>query len=140
MGKRQRLQEILDRLRPALVDAATAARLKQELDPVSDSYFRRLLRDSGVPLDPMVEGVRQDSLEAFERTFLNLIGCPASDDAKRREVIRSREHARLAARRKPSPEREEMILWMTVWLENASIFGDWLKLRKATAARSNAPG
>lgn len=139
MGKRERLRELLDRRQAPRIDAAAAADLKRQLDPVSDSHFRRLLRESGAPLDPIVEGVRQDSLESFERSFLALIESPADELAKRREIIRSRDHARLAARRKPSTERDEMILWMTVWLENPPIFAEWLKLRKATATRSNSP-
>lgn len=136
MGKREQLRELLDRLPGARIDSALAAELKRKLDPVSDSYFRKLLRESGAALAPMVEGIRQDSFAAFERTFLALIDASATEAEKRREVIRSRDHARLAARRTPSPERDEMILWMTVWLENPPIFREWLALRKATAARS----
>ena len=138
MGKRERLRELLDRLQAPLIDVALAANLKSELDPVSASHFRKLLRESGAPLDPFVEGIRQDSLDSFERTFLALIHALGDEVPKRREVIRSRDHARLAARRKPSAERDEMILWMTVWLENPSIFDEWLRLRKATAARSSS--
>lgn len=136
MGKREQLRELLDHLPGVRIDAALASELKRKLDPVSDSHFRRLLRESGAALDPLVEGIRQESLASFERTFLALIDSSATEVEKRREVIRSRDHARLAARRKPSPERDEMILWMTVWLENPPIFREWLALRKATAARS----
>jgi hypothetical protein len=139
VGKRERLRELLDRPSRRTVDAALAASLKREIDPVSDAHFRKLLRESGAPLDPLVEGIRQDTFENFERTFLALIAHPAEDAVKRREIIRSRDHARFAARRKPSPEREEMILWMTVWLENPPIFAEWLRLRKAIAARSSSP-
>lgn len=134
MGKREQLRQLLDRLQAPIIDASLAAGLKRELDPVSDSHFRRLLRECGACLDPIVEGIRQDSPESFERTFLALIGAEASEITKRREVIRSRDHARLAVRREASVERDEMILWMTVWLENPSVFSEWLKLRKVVRA------
>ena len=47
--------------------------------------------------------------------------------AVRRLVITAKEHARLAARI-PSkrPEKEEMILWLTTWLENPPVFREWV--------------
>jgi hypothetical protein len=139
VAKRDLLRELLHRLPAQRIDAAIAAALKRELDPISDRYFRKLLRESGIALDPLVEGIRQDTFDSFERTFLALIESPSETQAKRREVIRARDHARLAARRKPSSDREEMILWMTVWLENAPVFDEWKRLRKATAARWMRP-
>jgi hypothetical protein len=54
-------------------------------------------------------------------------------------VIAAKDHAKMAERRAPKPHRPEAILWMTVWLENPSLFREWLALRKATAARSSPP-
>ena len=33
--------------------------LSKALAPISENYLRKLVRDCGVPLDPMVEGVRR---------------------------------------------------------------------------------
>jgi hypothetical protein len=111
-----------------------AAALRAQLEPISDSTFRRILRDSGLPLSPLLEGVRQDNLEELERTLVQLLDeLPKS----RQAVIIARDHARMAERRAPQPHRQEAILWMTVWLENPPLFCEWLALRKATAARSS---
>ncbi len=104
-----------------------AAELFSALQPVSGSHFRRLLRESGVPLAPLVEGVRQDTLDQLERTLLALLDEPEA----RRLVMEAKDHARMAQRRAPTPEREEKLLWMTVWLENRPLFWDWLRLRRA---------
>jgi hypothetical protein len=125
------------------------------LAPVSESYLRRLLRESGRPLDPLVEGVRQDSPAEAERTLLALLGeyeaARAAGDRPRQQACRDRvilakDHARLALRRLQSkaaqsggedPERdrkhrekEELILWMITWLENPAVFRQWLALRQ----------
>ena len=105
------------------------AQLLAALQPVSGSHFRRLLRESGFPLAPLVEGVRQDSLDQLERTLLALLDESAPE--ARRLVIEAKDHARMAQRRAPAPEREEKLLWMTVWLENRSLFREWLQLRRA---------
>ncbi len=120
------------------------------LAPVSDSYLRHLLRSSGIPLDPVVEGVRQDSLEALERTLLALAeaysqAIQCGDKGRtalcREAVITGREHARLATSRAGAPaelkaRKEEMASWMLVWLENPAIFPAWLALRKKAVAGS----
>jgi hypothetical protein len=54
------------------VDEALAARLRAEFAGVSESTIRRALRESGLELDPVVEGVRQDTLEDLERTLMAL--------------------------------------------------------------------
>lgn len=137
-SKAERLAELLaerDSLAP--VDRAEVELLHAALAPISDSYFRKLLRASGARLSPEAEGVRQDTLEDLERTLLALLVQPEPE--ARRAVIEARNHARLAQQRKPTPEREEKILWMTVWLENRPLFADWLAVRKATATRSIPP-
>ena len=123
------------------------ALLGERLAPVSDSYLRGLLRSSGLPLDPVVEGVRQDSFEGLGRTLLALAreyerAREAGDQGRaarcRRAVLTGKEHARLAARRPGIPperkaQKEEMASWMLVWLENPAIFPAWLSLREKAA-------
>lgn len=114
------------------------------LAPVSDSYLRSLVRACGLPLDPVVEGVRQDSFAELERTLVSLqqeyLRALDAGDVRRaarcrQAVILGKDHARLAARRpRASPElrarKEEMASWMLLWLENPEIFPTWVALRR----------
>jgi hypothetical protein len=125
-GKRTELAEWLAKRRPACIGLAEWEELRAALAPVSDAYLRRLVRDSGVALVPLVEGVRQEDLAALERTLLALL---AEDRrAARRLVIEARQHAQWAVSK--HPEKQEMILWMRTWLENPDIFPAWVALRK----------
>jgi hypothetical protein len=137
--KSARLRDALQRRNAAIVDEALWRELQTELGPVSAGYLRRLLRQSGVPLAPLVEGVRQDTFEDLERTLLALEreyegGDEASRMACRREVIAAKDRARWALQRLADgdPKREvkqEMSLWMLTWLENPGVFAAWLALR-----------
>jgi len=116
------------------------AALKSELAPIADSYLRKLLRESGVPLAPLVEGVRQSDFDELERTLTALGEVHASADAStarrcRQVVIEARQHARWAAQRAGEDEakrktKEEMMQWMLVWLENPEVFPAWAALRR----------
>jgi hypothetical protein len=135
------------------------ADLLRSLAPVSENYLKRLLRDSGTPLAPMIAGVRQANLEELESSLLALLdeyerGDPPRRAAVRNLVITAKDHARWVSRRAEaaspeslpdatspgldaapvSHEREsnkpEMILWMITWLENPSVFREWVRLRK----------
>ena len=135
-GKRADLARWLERERPARIGEREWARLHVELAPVSGSYLRRLLRESGVPLAPLVEGVRQESFEALESSLLTFLqeyerADPAGRTSIRRVVIEAKEHARWAARNpEKRAEKEEMALWMLTWLENPPLFPQWVKLRR----------
>jgi len=116
--------------------------LRRLLAPVPESYLRRLLRESGVPLMPRVEGVRQESFTVLESSLMKLLqeylrGDRASQLAVRRLVIEARTHARWASRREDRrAEKQEMMLWMLTWLENPPLFPEWLRLRRlATGER-----
>ncbi len=123
-----------------MVGEAEWETLLRMLAPVPESYLRRLLRDfsrdSGVPLAPIVEGVRQESFAALESSLLKLLteyekGDAAQRSRVRRLVIEAKDHARLAARKpERSEEKQEMILWMLTWLENPPLFPDWVRLRR----------
>jgi hypothetical protein len=118
--------------------------LRERLAPISGAYLQKLVRASGIPLDPVVEGVRQDSFDELERTLTGIgeeyaKALESGDTARaagcRQAVITGKEHAHLAARRRGvSPEtrvlKEEMAAWMLLWLENPAIFPTWLSLRK----------
>ncbi len=137
-GKRADLLKWLERERPARIGEREWARLHVDLAPVSGSYLRRLLRDSGVPLAPLIEGVRQESFEALESSLLALLqeyeqGDASARAATRRLVIEAKDHARWAARNpEKRAEKEEMALWMLTWLENPPLFPQWVQLRRQT--------
>ncbi len=108
------------------------------LSPISNIYLRRLLRNSQHPLHPLVEGVRQDSMESLERTLLALEGIYSeADETVRKQcravIIEAKLHASFAIKRASSPDqskRKEMIEWMRVWLENPGVFPVWVQIRK----------
>jgi hypothetical protein len=141
-GKRAELAVWIERERPAEIGEAELHAIATALVPVSAGYLRRLLRETGVQLAPMVGGVRQDSFESLENSLLGLLDEYERGDAARRMqvrklVIEAKDHARLAAiRSRPArnPAKEEMILWMLTWLENPPLFREWLALRKRTGA------
>ena len=135
-GKRAELQQWLARQRPARIGEREWAMLHVDLAPISGSHLRRLLRESGVTLAPLIEGVRQESFEALESSLLSLLreyerSDVAGRTSVRRVVIEAKEHARWAARN-PEKRREkaEMALWMLTWLENPPVFPQWVKLRR----------
>ena len=136
-GKRTDLARWLEREHPARIGEREWAMLHVELAPVSGSYLRRLLRASGVPLAPFVEGVRQENFEALESSLLNLLaeyerGDRAAQISARRLVIEAKDHARWAARKSEKRgDKEEMALWMLTWLENPPLFPQWVRLRRA---------
>ena len=117
--------------------------------PVSAGYLRRLLRAAGVPLAPMVEGIRQEDFESLERTLLAMEkeygqartqGHAARQLACRRAVIEAKDHARWSIRRpNAGPEKkamkQEMVEWMLVWLDNPEVFPAWVRLRKRAAGK-----
>ncbi len=129
---------------PASITEAVWADLLSRLAPISESYLRRLLRSTGIPLVPLAAGVCQDSFEELEQTLLDLgreyAGALAAGDrvraqACRRPVIVAKDHARWVLRNPKTSaarqaEKEEMILWLLTWLENPGVFADWLRLRK----------
>jgi hypothetical protein len=137
---KRRLDEWLAREKPAVVDEVVRRRLLAGIAPVSEAVLRRLLRDCGYPLAPLVEGVRQESLDSLERTLCALAREYETGrrDEARRAVLTAKEHARWAARRKPSPERAETIQWMLEWLENPPVFESWVRLRRRAAEQAHS--
>lgn len=115
--------------------------LRRESDGVSERSLRQALRETGLTLSPLVEGVRQDSIENLARTLIALqheyetaIASGNVDRARhcKGTVMTAKDHARLAARK--HPEKTEMIEWMHVWLENPPVFDAWCGLKTASPA------
>src|SRR5262249_9060090 len=104
-----------------------------------------LLRDTGLTLAPLVEGVRQDSLETLEASLLRFGADYGAADRPRRKrlravVMEARNHARWAAR-KPAIRalQEEMVMWMNTWLENPRLCPAWVKLRRTALETVSHP-
>ena len=144
-GKRTELARWLEEQRPARIGETEFEALGRALAPVSESYLRKLVRESGVPLDAMVEGVRQGNFDELEASLLRFQaeyerGDAARRAAVRRVVITSKEHARLAGRNASKrAEKEEMILWLVTWLENPPLFADWVRLRRGVGKDGELP-
>lgn len=131
-SKKQLLRQFLSNPVPCRVEPGQFADLAAQLAPISASYLRHLLRDSGVPLNALVEGVRQDSFDHLARTLAALSESyqTAPHDA-RALVLEAKAHAKLALRRDPDPTARQLkIDWMIRWLENPPIFPLWVSLQK----------
>jgi len=114
------------------------------LAPVSESYLRHLLVETGIPVEQPFGGVRQKTLDELEQSLLEMeevyTRAKESGDRTRAQlcrkvVIQAKDHARLASRSaKVTPEKkalkQEMVQWLLVWLENPGVFPAWVKLRK----------
>jgi len=147
--KRELLAKHLRQTGAAAISEADSERLAALLAPISESYLRKLLRSAGLPLAPLVEGVRQDSFGELERTLLALSTEYEKANLERdlerarrirRLVIQAKDHARWAQKRFPPgdpglADKQEMILWMLTWLENPGVMPQWVTLRKRLRER-----
>ena len=131
----------IERESPEVISDREWEQLQTLLAPISENYLRRLLRESGAPLAPLIEGVRQESLDALEASLMKLLDEYEQGDRERRArirraVIAAKDHARWALRRSEDrkAEKQEMILWMTTWLENPPLFREWVRLRRTALA------
>ena len=141
---KQQLRDYLAANQPAAISEAVWQSLLLHLAPVSESYLRDLLRDTGLPFDQPYAGIRQhtfDELEQSLRTMLQVysdsLAAGERDRARycRRQVIAAKDRAKfLAATPRTTPEKraqkEEMAQWMLVWLENPEVFPAWVEARK----------
>ena len=141
---KQRLRECLAAKQPPIITEAVWRELCERLAPVSESYLRDLLRDSGLPFEQPYAGIRQHTFEELEQSLREMQQVYAEASATgnrdrarycRRQVIAAKDRARfLAARPGTEPEKraqkEEMAQWMLVWLENPEVFPAWVDARK----------
>jgi hypothetical protein len=145
-GKSKALADFLARSNPPAITEEIWRELAALLAPISESYLRRLLHATGLPIAQPFGGVRQGSLEELESSLIEIGRVYLSEPlACRRAVIQAKDHARLVSRnQKVDPEKrsqkEEMVEWMLVWLENPAIFETWVALRKRAMACPQSPG
>lgn len=104
----------------------------QRVSGLSAGYLRKRLIERGVDLDPLVEGVRQDSVENLERTLIALAGAyEIRPSEARAKVLEGRRHLDFALRREPESElRKTSLLHLRTWLENPPVYPLWIALQK----------
>jgi len=143
-SKKRRLEEFLTERQPSRISEEIWGELVALLAPISESYLRELLHLASIPVEQPFGGVRQSSFEELEASLLEIESVYAEAIANgdlsrvtacRRVVIQAKDRARLVSRNeKVDPERrkqkEEMVDWMLVWLENPGIFESWVELRR----------
>jgi hypothetical protein len=138
---KQRLRDWLAAERPAAITGEVWHDLLERFAPVSESYLRDLLRDTGIPIDQPWAGIRQHTFEELEQSLREMLhvyeeASAAGDRDRarycRRQVIAAKDRARFAVKKKP--EKAEMADWMLVWLENPAVFPAWVEARKKARA------
>jgi hypothetical protein len=134
----------LETERPPAITEAVWRELAQRLAPVSESYLRDLLRETGLPFEQPYAGIRQHTFEELEQSLDEMLAvyrdAMAADNRERaryarRQVIAAKDRAKFLAGNPRTPEqkrsqKEEMAQWMIVWLENPEVFPVWLEARK----------
>ncbi|MBM3773882.1 MAG: hypothetical protein FJW37_01820 [Acidobacteria bacterium] len=143
-SKKAGLAGYLRERRPASIGGREWRELLVRLAPVSESYLRKLVDQSGIPFEQPYAGVRQASFGALEKSLVEMqeaySAALAEGDRERAQYARSamiqaKDHARLAARSSRVPpgkraEKAEMVEWMLVWLDNPEVFPEWARLRR----------
>ncbi len=147
---KQQLREYLDTERPPAITEAVWQGLLMRLAPVSDSYLRDLLRQTGLPFEQPYAGIRQHTFEELERSlremqqvYAEAMASGNRDRARycRRQVIAAKDRARFLAQNPGTGSekqaiKQEMTRWMLVWLENPEVFPAWVDARKRAMSAS----
>ena len=150
---KQQFREIIEAERPEVVTETVWVRLLMRLAPISDSYLRELLRNAGLKIEQPYAGVRQHTFEDLEESLRELLAiyqeatrAGNADRARycRRQVIGAKDRAKFLAQNPSTTpakqaEKQEMVQWMLVWLENPEVFPAWVDARKK-ACGDGPPG
>ena len=156
--------EFLAANQPARVDRKTlhsirrhaAARTGRSRLPSSE-YVLDILLSTDVDVGREIGGIPRDlrgrvrtgtlaeageSLAGMAREYSRAPDRVRAEDV-RRSVLRARNHVRLSLSRNLSEAKrkakEEILLWLRVWLENPEVFCDWHALRAGDSSRSRSP-
>ena len=129
-GQLEKLLDGIEYVSPALFEE-----LIEKLGTTSDQ-LRRRLRQTKIQMHPLIEGVRQDSLENLMQTLSKLAGLyPEQPESTRARVLESKRHTQFLLRRNPNDSwRKAVLLHQNTWLENPAIYPLWASLQKKTAS------
>lgn len=156
----------LDERRPAVVDervlSSIEAEVRKELGrqrPVSRSYLLDVLSGTTVEISRSLGGLPVDlrhrvhfadadqaaaSLLDMQREYEAARNGGAVERARdvRRAVRKSKDRLRLLPRRPGlSPdkrrEKQELLEWFLVWLENPEVFAQWIELRRRSSGEAS---
>ena len=141
--RRAAIAAFVERKRWNVVDVAAWNELRQAFGTVTENTLRHDLLDSGLALDPLVEGVRFDTIEDLARSLTGLADrhlrtmetSPGeSMSLARKRVLEARRKAEtVLGNPRVAPEKraamEEKFLWLRTWLENPALFVAWAPLR-----------
>jgi hypothetical protein len=144
------LRDYLESEHPPAITEAVWRDLSERLAPVSESYLRDLLRETGLPFDQPYAGIRQHTFEELEASLAGMLevyreamatGNRERARYARRQVIAAKDRANFLARNprtaaEKRAQKHEMAQWMLVWLENPEVFPAWVKVRKAEMENS----
>jgi hypothetical protein len=145
---KQELHEYLEAARPDCITGAVWRDLLARFAPVSESYLRDLLRQTGLPFEQPYAGVLQHTFKELDQSLCELLAVylearDAGDRDRarycRRQVIVAKDRAKFLAANPKTPaqkqaEKVEMAQWMLVWLENPEVFPTWVAARKRIAS------
>jgi hypothetical protein len=141
---KRELREYLEAERPESITGAVWRELLARFAPVSESYLRDLLRQTGLPFEQPYAGVRQHTFAELDESLRELLAVylearDAGDRDRvrycRRQVIAAKDRAKFFAANpkttlEKQAEKSEMAQWMLVWLENPEVFQVWVDARK----------
>ena len=141
---KKRLAEYLATAQPAAITETVWRELLTNLAPVSESYLRELLRQTGLPFDQPYAGIVQHTFDELEESLRAMLvvyteSTAAGDRVRarycRRQVIAAKDRAKFLLAGDSTPpekraQKEEMLQWMMVWLENPEVFPAWVDIRK----------
>ena len=144
---KQQLREYLEAEMPEAITGAVWKDLLARLAPVSESYLRELLRDTELPFEQPWAGIRQHTFEELEQTLREMLAAYQASVAEgdrerarycRRQVIGAKDRARFLAANPRTPDakkaqKEEMAMWLLIWLETPEVFPAWVEARKRAA-------
>ena len=74
--------------RPSCISETERDQIQLALSPISGRYLHGLLRKCGVTLTPMVDGVRQGTLDELETSLLALLDEYSPGKVARRKQVR----------------------------------------------------
>jgi hypothetical protein len=110
--------------------------LRGRFPDISESSLRDWLREAGVRLPQPQRGVWTKSFEELGESLCDMADAYIREPKLCRSiVIATKDRTRFAASNPKvdeakRAEKEEMVQWMLVWLDDPSMFASWVRLRQ----------